>query len=164
MTSPTFTDLAYEQDAEGHYDLVIDEDVGDLAVTQGLDSALLVSLFSDRRARDDEVADPRRRRGWIGDLVAEVPGDVHGSGLWLYEQHRLDGETAVGVRLEAEAAVDWFVEERLVSTVQAEVVAVPADRQIVLLARIGHPNGSVDVKAFRLADATTRRILFKSGA
>lgn len=164
MASPTFTDLAYEQDAAGHYDLVIDEDAGDLAVTQGLDSALLVSLFSDRRAREDEVADPQRRRGWIGDLVPDVQGDVHGSGLWLYEQHRLDRETEVGVRLETEAALDWFIEERLVSTVQADAVSVPSDRNINLMVRIGHPDGTVDVKAYRLADATTRRILFKSAA
>lgn len=160
----TFTDLAYDQDADGHYDLVIDTEAGDLAVTQGLDSAILVSLFSDRRARDDEVADPLRRRGWIGDLVAEVAGDVHGSGLWFFEQSRLDEETRIGVRDESEAALDWMVVDRLIRTAEASVTPVHDRRRSEIFIRLGHPDGTEDVKAFSLADATVRRVLFRSAA
>lgn len=160
----TFTDLAYGQDADGHYDLVIDDEAGDFAVTQGLDSAIFVSLFSDRRAREDEVADPLRRRGWIGDLVAEVAGDVHGSGNWFYEQARLDDDTRLGLRDESEAALDWMVAERLARTVEASVAPVPDRRRSELFIRLGYPDGSEDVKAFSLADATVRRVLFRSAA
>lgn len=160
----TFTDLAYDQDAEGHYDLVIDEEAGDFAVTQGLDSAMFVSLFSDRRAREDEVADPLRRRGWIGDLVSEIPGDVHGSGLWFFEQARLDDETRIGLRDESEAALDWMVIERLARTVEVTATSIPDRRRGEIAIRLGHPDGTEDVKAFSLADATVRRVLFRSAA
>ena len=56
-----YVDLAYAQDDEGVFDLVIDEDMADFDTTDGLESAIVVSLFSDRRAYRDEVGDPMKR-------------------------------------------------------------------------------------------------------
>lgn len=158
----TYTDLAYARDAEGLYDLVIDPATRDLATTDGLDSALFVSLFSDRRARSDEVADPLNRRGWIGNLVSEVPNDNHGSGLWLYEQRRLSDDVAIGIRLEAEQALEWLVQERLATVVTAAVTTNPADRSVSLRIQIGYPDGTQNAKAFALADRTAARSLIQT--
>lgn len=153
-----YTDLAYEQDEDdGIFDLVIED--GDLAVTDGLEPAFLVSLFSDRRADESEVGDPRKRRGWIGDLVAENPRDRHGSGIWLYEQHRLVAGVAAGVRTEADQSLDWMVDEQLLSYVESEVVAVPASRQLQLFMTAHFIDGSVTSHAFVLADATRAGII-----
>lgn len=152
-----FTDLDYARGDDGIYDLVVDPETGDLATINGIDSALMVSFFSDRRAREDEVADPMKRRGWIGDTVAERPGDTHGSGLWLFEQHRLVREVAAGLRVEAEAALDWMIEDQLIRTVQVEIIVDPAKRTSHLVARCAIPGGGESVKAFVLADATIRR-------
>ncbi|MDX2308089.1 MAG: phage GP46 family protein [Hyphomicrobium sp.] len=154
-----FVDCAYVEQADGIYDLAVDPATGDLALEEGLASALFVSLFSDRRAREDEVADPMRRRGWIGNLVAEVPGDNHGSGFWLYEQRRLTGEVASGVRLEAEIALEWMVDARLIRTATAEVLADPARRRITLSVEVTEPDGGTSSRAYELADATRQSIL-----
>lgn len=154
-----YTDLAYTIDEEGLYDLEIDPDTGDFVVTDGLESALFVSLFSDRRAYEDEVRDPLKRRGWIGDLVSDVPGDRFGSGLWLYEQRRLTGEVAAGVRIEAEAALNWMVQDGLARTVQAAVLSRPADRAIDLAITIALPDGGTTSRAYVLADATRYGLL-----
>lgn len=154
-----FTDLAYERQDDGIYDLVIDPDTGDLATTDGLDSAIFVSLFSDRRAYADEVSDPRKRRGWIGDLVSEVTGDKFGSGLWLYEQHRLTPTVENGVRLEAEQALSWLVDEDLVTYVEAETLRLPAARTLNIKITLTALDGGVSTRAYELADATRRGAL-----
>ena len=167
----TYVDLAYEQTTDGLMDLIIDPDTRDLETTDGLDSALLVSLFSDRRAYDDEVADPMKRRGWIGDTVSRVPNDRHGSGLWLYEQRRLGpagatgrpGETAIGLRIEADAAVEWMREEGLITGHAATVTPDTAGRSANLTVSLAYPDGSRSQKSFALADNTIRRALISAG-
>lgn len=156
-----FTDLATDQDTEGMFDLMIDETTADFVLTGGLETAIVVSLFSDRRARSDEVADPMKRRGWDGDLVPDVPGDVHGSGLWLYEQRRLGPGDYNGVRMEAEAALAWMVGEGLARTAVAAVTPVPVKRQLQLAVRLTEPDGGVTSKAYVLADATRTGMIAK---
>lgn len=167
----TYTDLAYAKTRDSLYDLVIDEGNRDLAVTDGLDSAIFVSLFSDRRAYEDEIADPMQRRGWIGDLVSDVPGDRHGSGLWLYEQRRLGltgsvgspAETAIGIRIEAESSLEWMREEGLVTSQTAQATASTADRQVRLDVSLGYPGGSTAKKSYTLAQNTVSRALVSAG-
>ena len=149
-----YVDLAYTVDDDGIVDISIDPETGDLVTTDGLETAILVSLFSDRRAYEDVVADPLERRGWIGDLVSEVPNDRHGSGLWLYEQHRLTDEVATGVRIEAEAALRWMVDDGLARRVAATAAKVPSERALDLVISVGLPDGGTTSRAFQLADAT----------
>ncbi|MEQ8823850.1 MAG: phage GP46 family protein [Filomicrobium sp.] len=158
-----FTDLYVEQDSEGIFDLVIDEDERDFELTDGLDSAIIVSLFSDRRAYADEVQDPWKRRGWIGDLVSEEPNDRHGSGLWLYEQRRLTQDTAIGVRNEAVQSLEWMQDEALVTQVEADVLSYPEHRRVDLRITLQLLDGGVVQRAYALADATRTGILYGSG-
>lgn len=152
-----YTDLEFARTADGFYDLVIDTETSDMAVTDGFESAIMVSVFSDRRANEDEVADPIKRRGWIGDLVSDVPDDRHGSGLWLYEQRRLDPRTVVGLRLEAEASLRWMIQEGLVKSVSASVAAHPDKRSTNLTIAIVETDGGQSKRAFVIAEKTKRR-------
>lgn len=154
-----YTDLLIERDASGVYDLVIDTETGDLALIDGLESAFMISVFSDRRASEDEVTDPLKRRGWIGDLVSDVPDDTHGSGLWLYDQKKLTSETAIGLKNEAERALRWMKEDGLVTAVEATVKARPADRAVDLVIKVGSPGGGQSIHTYTLADNTRRRAI-----
>lgn len=158
-----YVDLAYEQDDEGVFDLVIDEDMADFETTDGLESAIVVSLFSDRRAYRDEVGDPMKRRGWIGDLVSGVPGDLHGSGIWLYEQSRLTQEVVTGIRQEAEQALEWMIQEGLVLSVSAAVASDPVKRRLSLVITTTSPTGGTSVRAYELANATRNGTLARLG-
>ena len=159
-----YVDLYVEQDSDGFFDLVIDEDTADLTTTEGLESSIIASLFSDRRAAADEgISNPLQRRGWIGNMIAEVPGDNFGSGLWLYEQKRLTQEVATGLRLEAEQALDWMVEQSLATSVAAKVVMVPKERQALLAIDLVETSGDVTSRAYRLADATQRGVIARIG-
>lgn len=150
----TFTDLAFDQDEDGIFDLVIED--GDFKLTEGFESALLVSLFSDRRAYLDEVPDPEKRRGWIGDLVAETPGDKIGSGLWFYEQSRLSVDDENGVRDEAEKSLDWAITDSWITLAQAQTAKTASKRSLKLNITLTMLDGGVSSYAFEVADATQR--------
>ena len=74
---------------------------GDLAADNGLKTAVLISLFTDRlAAADDEIPDGTEdRRGWWGDMPADgsapsgAPPDPIGSRLWLLARAKQSAET-----------------------------------------------------------------------
>ena len=87
------TDLALIWSAEaGLADLVIEG--GGLMTEEGLRTAVLISLMTDRRARLDDAlpSDDGNRRGWWGDVAAEG-NDRIGSRLWLLSRAKATTET-----------------------------------------------------------------------
>lgn len=154
-----FTDLAMVAGADGIFDIDLDSTNRDAATSAGLESAILESLFSDRRAASDEVADPMKRRGWIGDLVSEVPGDTNGSGLWLYQQSRLDAETAAGVAAEARNALQWMIDDGLCTSAAVSIVRTDATRTLQILVTLGLVQGGTSQHAFLIANATRTGLL-----
>lgn len=91
---------------------------GDLASDTGLETAVILSLWSDRRAKDDDVppsGDPSDRRGWWGDEFLDVEGDRVGSRLWLLDRATLNNETLRKADEYAREALTWMVEDRVAS-------------------------------------------------
>lgn len=159
MADARFTDVVLKRDADGIYDLALDGPTSDLATTQGYETALMCSLFSDRRAAADEVGDPFKRRGWIGNLVADTPGDNYGSGLWLYEQRRGTQEVCTALAQEARTSLSWMIDESLVSTVSPTFTYDPAKRRMVLNIVESAIQGGVLRRTFEIWDATARGLL-----
>lgn len=147
-----YIDLAYEIDGDNHYDLIIEN--GDFKLTGGIETALLVSLFSDRRAYADEVPNPLNRRGWIGDIVADEPGDKHGSGLWFYEQSRLITDVENGVRDEAEKSLRWTVTDQLANFVDVKTAKHPGNRRLTINIKLTALNGGVSSHAYDVVQST----------
>lgn len=143
MATDLFTDVLMEQGEDGIYDLVIDEASGDFATTGGLETAILCSLFSDRRAEADEVADPWKRRGWIGNLLADTPADNYGSGLWLYEQRRATEDVRAALRLEVIQSLQWLVAAGLAVAIDALIAYNPAKRRVVITVFVTDKLGGV---------------------
>lgn len=103
---------------------VVDED---LESESGLETAVIISLFTDRRARDDdELPDPNNldKRGWWGDLVSEVEGDQIGSRLWLLSRAKTTENVLVKAKEYAEESLRWLIEDGI-----AKKVEVEAERQ-----------------------------------
>lgn len=154
-----FTDISVLEDADGIFDIGLDENNRDAALTAGLESAILVSLFSDQRAPPDLVPDPMRRRGWICDLVATVPNDKIGSLLWIYQQSRLTSETASNVASDARNALQWMIDDGLCDNVAVSITRVDATRTLFLLATLTLVSGGVSNHAFAIANATRNGLL-----
>lgn len=79
----------------------------------GLDTAVILSLFTDRRAEPDDAipGGSGDRRGTWMDAYAEVDGDKMGSRLWLLERAKLLPETVIRVREYCEEALAWLVRD-----------------------------------------------------
>jgi phage gp46-like protein len=96
----------------------------DLARDDGLESAVLVSLFTDRRARAEQLRpedDKSDLRGWWGDFNPAVEGDRTGSLLWLLAREKQTAETLARAKQYCEQALAWMVEDRVASRVNVAV-------------------------------------------
>lgn len=95
---------------------------GDLRLEEGLTTCVLVSLFSDGLAREqdplpDEGTD---RRGWWAGIVLERDrGDEDGSRLWLLERERLSDEVLVRAEEYGREALSWLVREGIAERIEA---------------------------------------------
>lgn len=112
---------------------------GDLAIEEGLETAVVMSIFTDARALDDDElpgndSDPR---GWWADEFAQVEDDEIGSRAWLLERTRLNDETVVRAQGFYQQALQWLVDDGV-----AERVDVQVERVDLSIARI-------DVQIFR---------------
>lgn len=99
---------------------------GDLVEENSLQTALLLSLFTDRRATPEQLQrfGGDNPRGWWGDADATVPGDAFGSHLWLLEREIELQETLNRAREYGEQAVEWIIEDGLAESI-AVVAAYP---------------------------------------
>ena len=124
----------------GLYDFQLDED-GDILTADFFDTALLYSIFGERRASSDEVVDAQLLRGWIGNSE----DFENGSKIWLLRQARLTRDTLNQLEDEAEKALQWLVDDGL-------AVAL-GDINATL------SNGAVrlDITIFRSRDKVVRR-------
>lgn len=96
----------------------------DLASERGLMTAVVLSLFTDRRAEDDDKppsGDARDRRGWWADQFADVEGDLFGSRLWLLARSKRTKETVLRAKEYANEALAWMLEDRVVSGIDVTV-------------------------------------------
>lgn len=95
----------------------------DVEPEDGLETAVLISLFSDRRAGESDVLPDGTsdRRGWWGDAVTDVDGDQVGSHLWLLSRSTLTPSTVARAQQYAQEALAWLVQDQVASKV--DVVA-----------------------------------------
>lgn len=86
----------------------------DLAREEGLRTAVLLSLFTDRRAEDGDVLPDggTDRRGWWADAVAAVDGDKVGSRLWLLARAK-PAEFLERAPYYAREALEWLLEDQV---------------------------------------------------
>lgn len=103
---------------------------GALQSDADLQTAVLISLFTDRLAEPDDVLPElgAPRRGWWGDALAATKGNAGriGSRLWLLSREKMLPETINRAREYAQEALAWMVTEGVARrvTVQAQVVGV----------------------------------------
>lgn len=94
---------------------------------QLLARAVVISLFSDKRASEDEVPDGGTRRGWWGDTYADNKGDQIGSKLWLLQREKLTNETLMRAKEYTEESLQWLITDRVVSRIDVSVERSRAD-------------------------------------
>lgn len=132
-------DLALVWDElRGDADLVLID--SDLASDPGLETAVLLSLFLDRRAEPDDVppsGDPADRRGWWADQFSDVEGDRIGSRLWLLAREKATTETALRAKEYCLEALAWMVQDAVATVNVTTAIVANRLQTAVTVARPG---------------------------
>lgn len=134
----------------GFYDFQLDDD-GDILTADFFDTAILYSLFGERRASANEMVDPQRRRGWIGN----GPDFENGSKLWLLSQARITRETLNRLEDEAKKALKWLVDDQLAESIDG-VSAYLHGGRVMLEVTIRRSRDKVIRKSFDIWENTGR--------
>lgn len=87
-------------------DVVLDN--GDLERDEGLSTAVMISLFTDRRAEDSDNYDNNDKRGWWGDLIS---GEKIGSRLYLLNRSKSISKTEIKAKEYIYEALEWLIED-----------------------------------------------------
>lgn len=98
-------------------DLVIEN--GDLKPDNTLETAALISTFTDRRVTLEELPEGLTdRRGWWADLISDPVDDLIGSRLWTLEREgKVTDETAVEAESILDEAFSWMLRDGLAQSV-----------------------------------------------
>lgn len=106
----------------GFVDLVRDAG-GNLETSpDGLEEAVLMSLFTNKRASEDDLpAGVSDRQGWWGDLYLDPAEASMGSLLWTLSQSRLTQETVEQARQYIHDSLRWMETDEVTEAVLVEV-------------------------------------------
>lgn len=123
------------------FDLSVDG--ADLESDDGLETAVVLSLFTDRRAREDDVLpDPNSdRRGWWADAYPDIEQDQIGSRLWLLYREKQLPVVLQRAREYARESLQWLIDDGVARAVDvsAEVVRTGVLGLGVVIHRTGKP-------------------------
>lgn len=134
----------------GDADLSVLAYASDLASDRGLLTAALLSLFTDRRANDDDAppsGDVLDRRGWWADQFAAVAGDKMGSRLWLLARSILTNETVLLATQYVNEALQWMLDDKVVGAIDVTVTRM--NDGLLIAGALSRPGR--DPVAFRFA-------------
>ena len=122
---------------------------GDFITKESFDTAILYSIFGERRASQSEVAAPQFRRGWVGN---EGQDFENGSKLWLYEQSRITRTVLNSINSSALDALRWFVNDGLLQNIEANTTL--QNGAVVIEITLYRFNSKVERKFFELWNNT----------
>lgn len=113
--------LLLRQDADGNLRLAKHKAQAGLALDDTLASAVLVSLFSDAPASEDEAGllSLSDRRGWWADALAPADG-AWGSRLWALDRSKPSAESARQAEERAKEALSWMIADGIAASIDAE--------------------------------------------
>lgn len=94
-------------------------DGADLATESGLRTAVILSLFTDRRALPTDIIPDGTtdRRGHWSDSYLAQPGDLEGSRLWLLDREKVQPEVLRRAEDYTREALEWMQDDGVVKQV-----------------------------------------------
>ncbi len=87
--------------------------------------AVVISLFTWRRAATDDPVDDDERFGWWGDSYPTIADDRIGSRLWLLRRVKLTADTQRDAEFYAREALQWLLDDGQV--LEVDVITERAD-------------------------------------
>jgi phage gp46-like protein len=133
--------LVYEAE-QGFADLVVDD--RDLARDDGLETAVTISLFTNRRADAEDLLpdDDGSLQGWWADNAdpADNDPDYIGSKLWLLGRGKFTIDLPARAEEFAGEALQWMIDDGVASAVQVQASRT-VNNELLIEVRIVRPDG-----------------------
>lgn len=96
-------------------------DGSDLVNEPGLETAVLISILSERRAEPDDILpNPTdTRSGWWADAISDIP---IGSKLWLLSRSKINNTTLRNAEQYLEESLEWMITDGVADSITATAV------------------------------------------
>lgn len=118
----------------------------DITKDDGLETAVIISLFTDRRVGIEELPPLETdRAGWWGDMFPEIENDEIGSKLWLLMREKQTNQTLSRVVEYCKEALQWMIEDGIAESVEVSA-EYPEREKLSLAISIQKPKGKVSFK------------------
>lgn len=93
---------------------------GDVEQDGGLETAVILSLFTNRRVSDEELPQGEtNKQGYWADKYSNVDGDKHGSRLWTLARSKRLTETLRRAEDYAKESLNWLIEDGVATSITA---------------------------------------------
>lgn len=118
---------------------------GDLVAGDDLQTAIYISLFTERQARADDTYDGDDRKGWWGDTGS---GYAIGSRIWLLKRQILSPAVANAAAGYAKEALAWLIDDGIVESIAVATQIVYPRRLNMTITYQKPDRSSASVKYF----------------
>ena len=138
-------DIKIRFDADEMAGEFIFEDNG-LVTDEGLGNAVLISVFTDKRARVDQRRpdpDSNDLRGWWGDSYQENSSDADGSHIWLLFREKTEAKVISRCEQYLKECLQWLIDDHIVGKIE-----VLAERQ----GKVGHDRLGYRARIYRVGE------------
>ena len=105
-----------------------------------LERAVVISLFTWRRAEPSDPVDDQDRQGWWADAFPAVANDRIGSRLWLLRRRTITAQTLRDAQRYCEEALQWLLDDGHVLAVVVTITR-PSPTQLSGLIVLERPEG-----------------------
>ena len=124
------------------FQLVVED--GDLKGDDSLETAVIISLWSDQRVTEDELpAGHDFKRGWWGDIYPDVEGDKIGSKIWVLSRAKSTAENLAALENYATEALEWMINDGVAKSVSV-IAAFDDNSSATMAIEIERPSGDTD--------------------
>jgi phage gp46-like protein len=93
----------------------------DLASDDGLETAVAISFFTDRRVSVEDLPYGQQdRKGWWGDMFPDVDQDKIGSRMWTLLPAKVTDETRNLANDYAAECLQWMIDDGIASSIKID--------------------------------------------
>lgn len=113
-------DFKFKQDGLDNWD--INFSGGDIEATQGLDSAIYLSILSENRASSSQIKDSRSRRGHFANEFNNIQNSEVGSLVWYYTQQAVNTQANASLIQNAiRDSLSWILDQGIASDLEVNI-------------------------------------------
>jgi phage gp46-like protein len=115
-------------------------EMGDIAKDEGLETAVLISLYTDRRVTVAELPpNETDQGGWWADTF-EQEGDGTGSKIWLLNKSKANDQTIAQMETYAAEALQWMIDDGVARSISIEA-SYDENKNLLLEISVTKPTG-----------------------